>query len=40
MNVNVSYEFNFSEVHGVLNPSGSPLGLIYFARDPLRFIAP
>ena len=44
MNVNVSNECFFSEVHGAMNRSGSLAKFtrvpIYFARDPLRFIAP
>ena len=47
MNVNISNEFHFSEVHGAMNRCGSlakftraPSWLIHFARDPLRFIAP
>ena len=45
MNVNISNELNFSEVHEGMNRSGSlakftltPSGLIHFARDPLRVI--
>ena len=34
MNVNISNEFNFSDVHGGMNHSG----FIYFARDSLWFI--
>ena len=37
MNVNISNEFYFSEVHGCMNGSG---WLIHFARDPLQFIPP
>ena len=47
MNVNISNEFNFSDVHGAMNHSGSlakltrtPSGFIHLARDPLWFIAP
>ena len=47
MNVNISDEFNFSEVHGGMNCSGSLSkfiktlrGLFHFARDQLRFISP
>ena len=47
MNVNISNEFDFSDVHGAMNHCGSlakltqtPLGFIHFAHDPLWFIAP
>ena len=47
MNINIRNEFNFSDVHGAMNGSGSLAKLtcilsefIHFARDPLRFIAP
>ena len=46
MNVNISNELNFYEVHESVNLSGSlakfsyaPLGLIHFACDPLQLIA-
>ena len=39
MHLNISNEFNFSEVHGSMNCSGSLAKFIcHFARDPLRFI--
>ena len=47
MNINISNEFNFPDVHGALNHSGSlakltrsTSGFIHFARDPLWFKAP
>ena len=43
MNVNISNEFDFSEVHGAMDGSESLTKftwLIHFARDPLQFIAP
>ena len=38
MNINIRNEFNFSDVHGTMNGSGSLAKLTYFARDSLRFI--
>ena len=41
MHLNISNEFNFSDVHGSMNCSGSLAKFTcHFARDPLRFIPP
>ena len=44
MNVNISNEFNFSEVQVSMNRSGSlakfTMSPVHFARDPLRLIPP